>query len=75
MSKRGRPFSPIQRREVEISLQPKYLDTFDRVCYDPFFQKRKMGKRNEIIEAALDLYWANQGIEIKEGKVNEEHTG
>lgn len=66
MSKLGRPPSTVKRKETTICLQPRYINTLERLCHDPFFQKRKMGKRNEIIELALDRLLESQGIEIRE---------
>lgn len=66
MAKRGRPLSTIKRHETTISLQSKYLMTFERLYHDPFFQKRKHGRRNEIIEEALDEYWSKRNIKIEE---------
>lgn len=66
MSKRGRPPQVIERRPTTVALQQKYLDTFEKVCHDPFFNKRKHGLRNEIIEKALDDYWKKLGIKVEE---------
>lgn len=66
MSRVGRPESVIKRREATVSLQPKFLDTLERICHDPFFKKRKHGLRNEIIEEALTEYFRRKKIEIKE---------
>jgi metal-responsive CopG/Arc/MetJ family transcriptional regulator len=65
MSRLGRPTSTIRRREATISLQQKYLDTLARICHDPFFQKRKHGLRNELIEEALSEYFKRRKIELK----------
>ena len=69
MSRLGRPTSTIRRREATVSLQQKYLDTLARVCHDPFFQKRKHGLRNELIEEALAEYFKRRKVEIKEDTV------
>lgn len=66
MSKLGRPESVIKRTPTAIALQPRYINTLERLCHDPFFNKRKMGKRNEIIELALDEFFKKQGIAVRE---------
>lgn len=68
MSRAGRPESVIKRKEATVSLQPKFLDTLDRICHDPFFNKRKHGLRNEVLEEALSEYFKRKKIEIKENE-------
>lgn len=66
MSRRGRPLSVIRRKETTIALQPKYFETLEQLCYDPFFRKRRHGLRNETIETALDDYFAKHNIRLVE---------
>lgn len=66
MAKRGRPLSIVRRFPTNVALQQKYIDTIDRVAFDPFYGKRRIGARSYIVELALDVYFAQLEIPLKE---------
>jgi len=57
MKKLGRPPQPIKLTEVKIRLTDEIRATLDLLCLDPLTTRLQYGKRNDLIEQALQEYF------------------
>ena len=57
-AERGRPPKPVKLTETTIRLTDEHLAKLQLLCLDPLTSKLRYGARNDMIEQALNEFFA-----------------